>query len=72
MKKLKDITIILDRSGSMDAIKDSTIEGYNFFLSKQKLDKTDTNLSLVQFDHEYQLAGALAGKQNLPPKCTYA
>ena len=55
MKKLTDITIILDRSGSMDVIKDATIEGFNSFLKKQKSGEFDTNLTFVQFDDEYQM-----------------
>jgi hypothetical protein len=55
MKKLTDITIILDRSGSMDVIKGATIEGFNSFLKKQKSGEFDTNLTFVQFDDEYQM-----------------
>ena len=45
MKKLTDITIILDRSGSMDTIKNSTIEGFNTFIKKQKKGDFDTKLA---------------------------
>ncbi len=31
-----DITIVLDRSGSMAAIRDATVEGLNGFISSQK------------------------------------
>jgi len=54
MKKLTDITIILDRSGSMYSIKDTTIEGFNSFIKKQKKGDFDTNLTFVQFDDEYE------------------
>ena len=54
MKKLTDITIILDRSGSMYSIKDSTIEGFNSFINKQQKGDFDVNLTFVQFDNEYE------------------
>ena len=54
MKKLTDITIILDRSGSMDTIKNATIEGFNSFIKKQKKGDFHTNLTFVQFDDEYE------------------
>ena len=53
MKKLIDITIVLDRSGSMESIVNETIVGYNNFLSSQRLIKGEACISLVQFDHEY-------------------
>lgn len=55
MKNSTDITIILDRSGSMSGIKNATIESFNFFLNEQRSNKFKTNLSLAQFDHEYQM-----------------
>ena len=55
MKNLTDITIILDRSGSMDYIKESTIEGFNSFLEEQKNSTGEANLTLIQFDYEYQV-----------------
>ena len=54
MKKTTDITIILDRSGSMDTIKNATIEGFNSFIKKQKKGDFHTNLTFVQFDDEYE------------------
>lgn len=55
MKNVTDITIILDRSGSMEYIKDSTIKGFNSFLKEQQNSEGDANLTLVQFDHDYQI-----------------
>ena len=54
MKKLTDITIILDRSGSMFTIKSATIEGFNSFINKQQKGDFDANLTFVQFDNEYE------------------
>lgn len=53
MKKSTDITIVLDRSGSMETIKKATITGFNSFISAQKEMGDNTKVSLVQFDHEY-------------------
>lgn len=45
-----DITIILDRSGSMEATKTETIRGYNSLLETQKaLQNVDVRVSLVEF-----------------------
>jgi hypothetical protein len=53
--KKTDITIILDRSGSMNSIKPSTIKGFNLFLKEQKLDPLKPSVSLVQFDDQYEM-----------------
>jgi Mg-chelatase subunit ChlD len=55
MKNSADITIVLDRSGSMQSVAKETILGFNTFLFKQKSGKYKANLTLVQFDHEYDL-----------------
>ena len=54
MKNLTDITIILDRSGSMGAIKTATIEAVNSFLNDQKKDELKSLVSLMQFDDIYE------------------
>jgi uncharacterized protein YegL len=54
MKNLTDITIILDRSGSMQGIKEATITAFNTFLKEQKKDGLPTNLSFIQFDDQYE------------------
>lgn len=55
MEKTVDITIVLDRSGSMQSIKKETIEGFNGFISSQLKSKTNASITLVQFDHDYQV-----------------
>lgn len=48
-----EILVILDRSGSMNLIREDTIGGFNTFLKGQKDIKVgETLLTLVQFDHE--------------------
>ena len=54
MKNLTDITIILERSGSMESIKSFTIEGFNSFLKDQKEDELKSLVSFVQFDDVYE------------------
>lgn len=48
-----DRVFLLDRSGSMESCWDDTIGGFNSFLEDQKA--TGGTLTLIQFDHEYQL-----------------
>lgn len=44
------ITVILDRTGSMESIRDDTIGGFNAFLAEQKVEPGQATLTLVQFD----------------------
>ena len=44
------IAVILDRTGSMESIRDDTIGGFNTFLKKQKAEPGTATLTLVQFD----------------------
>lgn len=50
MKDFADITIILDRSGSMESIQESVVTGLNNFIQDQKKVPGDGCWSLVQFD----------------------
>lgn len=47
------ITVVLDRSGSMQDIAKDTVGGYNTFVEKQKTNPGETTVTLVRFDHEY-------------------
>lgn len=49
-KDYTHIAIILDRTGSMESIRDDTIGGFNAFLSQQKAGPGTATLTLVQFD----------------------
>jgi hypothetical protein len=51
---MTDITIILDRSGSMESVVDDTIGGFNHFLEDQKSEPGEAVISLVQFDDQYE------------------
>ena len=48
--KKTHISVILDRTGSMESIRDDVIGGFNAFLKEQKEGKDKTTLTLVQFD----------------------
>ena len=48
------ISIVLDRSGSMDSIKKDTIGGFNTFLKAQKEAPGKATLSLIRFDNFYE------------------
>jgi uncharacterized protein YxeA len=49
-ESLTHIAVILDRSGSMDAIRDDVVGGFNNFLKEQQEAPGDCTLTLVQFD----------------------
>ena len=49
-KNCTHITIILDRTGSMESIRDDTIGGFNAFLNQQKAEPNKATLTLIQFD----------------------
>lgn len=46
------ITVILDRTGSMEEIRDDTIGGFNAFLRDQKSEEGTATITLVQFDSQ--------------------
>lgn len=46
------ISVILDRTGSMESIRDDTIGGFNAFLDAQKAEPGLGTLTLVQFDSQ--------------------
>jgi len=46
------ISVILDRTGSMQAIRDDTIGGFNTFLEEQKSHPGYISFTLVQFDSQ--------------------
>ena len=48
------ITIVLDRSGSMNVIARETIAGFNRFVSEQNQPGTNARLTLIQFNGEIE------------------
>jgi len=51
---LTDITMVIDRSGSMQSIRTDAEGGINSFIEQQKLEPGEALLTLVQFDTEYE------------------
>lgn len=49
---LTQITILLDRSGSMSEVREATISGFNEFVDGQRKAPGEANLTLIQFDTE--------------------
>ena len=49
-----DITIVLDRSGSMKSCREETIAGFNRFLDQQRALPGKASITLIQFDDEYE------------------
>ena len=64
---LTDITLVVDRSGSMDSIKSDAEGGINEFIQQQANEPGEALLTLMQFDTEYDLVhnGVNVGK--VPP-----
>lgn len=49
-----DIIMVLDRSGSMDAVRTDTIGGVNRFIDDQQKVPGEARFTLVQFDDKYE------------------
>lgn len=49
-----DISIVLDRSGSMASVWQDTIGGFNSFIEAQRKLPGACNVSAIQFDNEYE------------------
>lgn len=48
-----EVLAILDRSGSMQSVRDEAIGGFNAFLGEQQKNPDPAKITLVLFDHEY-------------------
>jgi uncharacterized protein YegL len=54
--QLTEIAFLLDRSGSMTPLTGEAIAGFNSFLREQQAAPGQARLTLVLFDHEYEVA----------------
>lgn len=63
------IAIILDRTGSMQSIRDDTIGGFNAFLAEQQAQPGLATLTLVQFDSQdpYEVIHRVVPIAEVPP-----
>lgn len=50
-----EIIVVLDRSGSMKKIGESTVNGFNDFLEEHRNAEGIANITLAQFDDRYEL-----------------
>lgn len=55
-ERLSAILIILDRSGSMQPLADDTVGGFNGFIEQQQWEPGDAEVTLVLFNHRYEIA----------------
>lgn len=71
---LTDITIVLDKSGSMDSVVTETINGFNEFLQEQQKAPGEARLTLLLFDTNYSLVHSGVDIKKVPPlnDMTYA
>jgi Mg-chelatase subunit ChlD len=49
------IAVVLDRSGSMQSVREATVAGFKTFLGEQRAVPGEAEMTLVQFDDEYQV-----------------
>ena len=49
------IQAIIDRSGSMESIRSDAEGGFNAFIADQRAQSGECRVSLVQFDHKYEV-----------------
>ena len=66
MKAYTDIVVVLDRSGSMQRIKEDTQHGFDAFVEQQKETAGQAKLTLVQFDTEYEFVHRGVPIQDVP------
>lgn len=50
-----EIVMVLDRSGSMQSCREATVAGFNEFIRDQKALPGEANVTLAQFDDEYEV-----------------
>jgi hypothetical protein len=61
------IAVLLDRSGSMAAIKSDAEGGFNSFIGEQRAQSGDARVTLAQFDTEYDVVYANRPIGEVPP-----
>lgn len=67
MKDMTLINVILDRSGSMHSIADEAVGMFNAFIEKQQRGPDYAELSLVQFDQQYEICYLRKPIKECPP-----
>lgn len=63
---LTEIVVILDRSGSMESIRDDAIGGFNAFMESQKAVAGEATSTLVQFNTTLETVHENVPLQDMP------
>ena len=50
-----ELMLVLDRSGSMEALREDVIGGLNRFFADQGKEPGECDVTVLQFDHEYEV-----------------
>lgn len=61
------IVFLLDRSGSMQSIKSDVIGGFDAFLTEQRAADGDCQVTLAQFDDQYEVVYNSVPLNDVPP-----
>ena len=64
---LTDITVVMDRSGSMQSRRTDAEGGLNAFIEKQKTEPGEAVFTLVQFDNVYEFVHTAVPIKSVPP-----
>lgn len=64
---LTDITLVIDRSGSMTSVRADAEGGINSFIAQQATQPGEATLTLVQFDTEYEFVHRGTPVRKVPP-----
>lgn len=64
---LTDITLVVDRSGSMAQVREDAEGGINAFIASQAKEPGEALLTLVQFDTEYEFVHQGVPIKQVPP-----
>lgn len=65
-KDYTEIALVLDRSGSMDMVKNDTVGSFNTFIEDQKKVPGKVAFTLVQFDDVYEIVHDGKDLQDIP------
>ena len=65
-QNLTDISVVLDRSISMQTITEQTIAGFNAFLKSQREAVGEATLTLAQFDTQYDVIHSGVNVKHVP------
>jgi hypothetical protein len=66
-KNLTHLYFLLDRSGSMESIREDIVGGFTAFIAEQSKEPGDCRVSLAQFDDEYEEVYAHRPIATVPP-----